>query len=320
MAADVDAVIGVFSARRLLVLGEDSVEIAHDALLQAWKQLRDWLGDDQLDRALYGQVVTDAAAWEGNGRDPAYLYRPGRLATIDAAAARWRGAAARYLPLPATGEAFLGAAHRAARRAARRRRGVIASLLALTVIAICAAGIAVRGAANAARQAANASRQHAIALSRQLADESLAADSTSPLTARRLAVAAWRVFPTGQAGPVLASLLIEQQQDGILPGDPATYWRDPGVQEHSARTASCWPPPTATAMYGCGTRPPGRPSALPSRLIPDRGEARTGWRSARTASSWPPPTPRATCGCGTRPPGRPSALPSRPTLRGRRDR
>ena len=53
-AADVDAVIGVFSARRLLVLGEDSVEIAHDALLQAWKQLRDWLGDDQLDRALYG--------------------------------------------------------------------------------------------------------------------------------------------------------------------------------------------------------------------------------------------------------------------------
>ena len=233
MAADVNTVIGVFSARRLLVLGEDSVEIAHDALLQAWKQLRDWLGDDQLDRALYGQVVTDAAAWEGYGRDPAYLYRPGRLATIDAAAARWRGAAARYLPLPATGEAFLGAAHRAARRAARRRRGVIASLLALTVIAVCAAGIAVRGAANAARQAANASRQHAIALSRQLADESLAADSTSPLTARRLAVAAWRVFPTSQAGPVLASLLIEQQQDGILPGDPATYCgpANPGVQQ-----------------------------------------------------------------------------------------
>src|SRR5580692_6740745 len=233
MAADVDAAIGVFSARRLLVLGEGTVEIAHDALLQAWKQLRDWLGDDQLDRALYGQVVTDAAAWEGRGRDPAYLYRPGRLATIDAAAARWRGAAARYLPLPATGEAFLGAAHRAGRRAARRRRGVIASLLALTVIAICAAGIAVRDADNAARQAANASRQHAIALSRQLADESLAADSTSPLTARRLAVAAWRVFPTSQAGPVLASLLIEQQQNGILPGDPATYFgpANPGVQQ-----------------------------------------------------------------------------------------
>ena len=149
MAEDIDAVIGVFSARRLLVLGEDRVEIAHDALLHAWKQLRDWLGDDQFDRALYSQVVTDAATWDTNGRDSAYLYRPGRLATIDAAAARWQGAAARYPPLPATSEAFLGAAHHAARRATRRQRGVIAGLLALTVIAIGAAGIAVRGAANA---------------------------------------------------------------------------------------------------------------------------------------------------------------------------
>ena len=221
MAADIDAVIGVFSAQRLLVLGEDSVEIAHDALLHAWKQLRDWLGDDQLDRALYSQVITDADTWDGNGRDSAYLYRPGRLATVDTAAARWQGAPARYLPLPATSQAFLGAAHHAASRGTLRRRAVIAGLLALTVIAISAAGIAVHAAADASRQAADASRQHAIALSRELAAESLAADSANPLTARRLAVAAWRVFPTGQAGSVLANLLMEQQQGGILPGNPA---------------------------------------------------------------------------------------------------
>ena len=261
MAADIDAVIDVFSARRLLVLGQDSVEISHDVLLHAWKQLRDWLGDDQLDRALYSQVVTDAATWDSNGRDPAYLYRPGRLATIDAAAARWQDAPARYPPLPATSEAFLGAAHHAARRGTRRRRGVIAGLLALTVIAVSAAGIAVH-------DAASASRQHAIALSRQLAAESLAVDSGDPLTARRLAVAAWRIFPTDQAGSALASLLTEQQQGGILPGDPATSARS---RWRSARTASCWPPPTATATCGCGTRPPARPSAPPFRLIPARG-------------------------------------------------
>ena len=222
MAADVDAVIGVFSARRLLVLGQDSVEISHDALLQAWKQLRDWLADGQLDRALYGQVVTDADTWDSNGRDPAYLYRPGRLATIDAAAARWRDGPARYPPLPATSQAFLGAAHHAARRATRRRRGVIAGLLALTVIAVSAAGIAVHdAAANASRQAANAARQHAIALSRQLAAESAAVEPAHPLTARRLAVAAWRIFPTDQAGSVLVRLLMDQQQGGILPGNPA---------------------------------------------------------------------------------------------------
>ena len=36
----------------------------------------------------------------------------------------------------------------------------------------------------------------------------------------------------------------------------------------SARTASCWPAAATTAPCGCGTRPPGRPSALPFGLSP----------------------------------------------------
>jgi transcriptional regulator with XRE-family HTH domain len=121
--ADVDAVIDAFSAQRLLIPGVDSVEISHDMLLQTWKQLRDWLGDDQLDRAIYSQVITDAQTWDSNGRDPSYLYRPGRLAVIDAAVTRWDNAPTRYPPLPATSEAFLAATHAAARATTRRRRG-----------------------------------------------------------------------------------------------------------------------------------------------------------------------------------------------------
>jgi len=219
MAADIDAVIDVFSAQRLLVLGQDSVEISHDALLQAWKQLRDWLGDDQLDRALHSQVITDADTWYGSGRDSSYLYRAGRLAAIDAATVRWQDAPARYPPLPATARTFLDAAHHAARRSTRRRRGVIAGLLALTVIAVTAAGIA-------GHAAVDASRQHAIALSRLLAAQSLAIASSDPLTAGQLAAAAWRVSPTSQALSAMTALLAEQQQDGILPGDPS----DSGVR------------------------------------------------------------------------------------------
>ncbi len=214
MAADINAVINVFSAQRLLVLGQDSVEISHDVLLHAWTQLRDWLGDDQLDRALYSQIVTDADTWDINRRDPSYLYRPGRLAAIDAATTRWQDAPTRYPPLPTASKAFLRAAHHAASRSNRRRRGVIAGLLALTVTATSAAGIAVKAAADA-------SRQHAISLSRQLAAESLIIASGDPLTARRLAVAAWRVYPTDQAASVMTTLLTEQQHDGILPGDSA---------------------------------------------------------------------------------------------------
>ena len=40
-------------------------------------------------------------------------------------------------------------------------------------------------------------------------------------------MAAWSVFPTDQAGSALANLLMEQQQGGILPGDPANF----GVNE-----------------------------------------------------------------------------------------
>ena len=93
---------------------------------------------------------------------------------------------------------------------------MIAGLAALTLIAISAAGIA-------ARDAANTSRQHAIALSRELAAESLVIDPRDLMTARRLAVAAWRVFPTDQARSVMTALLTEQQQGGILAGDPAVY-------------------------------------------------------------------------------------------------
>jgi WD40 repeat protein len=215
LAADIDAVLDTFSARRLLILGKDYAEISHDVLLHSWKQLRDWLGYDQLDRALYSQVVSDAQTWDFNGRDSSYLYRPGRLATVDAAATRWQNAPTRYLPLPATGKAFLGAAHHAARRATRRRRGVIAGLLALVVITASAAGIAVRAAVNA-------STQHAIALSRLLAAEAQTLASTDPLTAWRLAVAAWHIFPPTQAGTAMMTFLTEQQQDGILPGSPSS--------------------------------------------------------------------------------------------------
>jgi len=188
-AADVDAVIDVFSAHRLLVLGQDGIEIAHDALLQAWKQLRDWLGDDQLDRALYSQVVTDAETWDSNGRDSSYLYRPGRLAAIDAAAARWQNAPGRYPPLPATSQAFLGAAHHAARRGTRQRRSAFAVLTLLTALAVVASVVAFSQRAAAVRQRDQAIYNQVIAKALQFGT------SNTPLAAQ-LDLAAYRIQPS----------------------------------------------------------------------------------------------------------------------------
>ena len=200
MAADIDAVIDVFSAQRLLVLGKDSVEISHDVLLQAWKQLRDWLGDDQLDRALHSQVITDAHTWDSNRRDPSYLYQPGRLATIDAAATRWQDAPTCYPPLPATSQAFLGAAHHAARRATQRRRNGFAILALLTALAVATSVVAFSQRAAAVRQRDQAVYNQVIAKALQFST------SDTPLAAQ-LTLAAYRIQPTQD----LASRLLDTE-------------------------------------------------------------------------------------------------------------
>jgi len=211
LAADIDVVIDVFSARRLLVLGENNVEISHDVLLQSWKQLRDWLGDDQLDRALYSQVVTDADAWEASGRDSAYLYRPGRLATIDAAAGRWRDAPARYPPLSAAGRAFLHAAHQAARRVSRRRTAAIVLLSVLLVLAMAGGGTTLVFQ----RQAEG---QRDAALAQLMSAEASLLRATDPNLATQLSIAAYQLDPESGTDALLAS----QGSPGVLDdGEPA---------------------------------------------------------------------------------------------------
>src|SRR5690349_15292460 len=106
----------------------------------------------------------------------------------------------------------------------RRRYIFAAALIVVTLTAGTATGLAVHYAAIARHcatsvrlNAGSASPQHAVTLSGQLAAESLALDKCDPVTARQLAVAAWRVSPTGQARSLLTTLLIEQQRKGMLP-------------------------------------------------------------------------------------------------------
>jgi WD40 repeat protein len=191
---------------RLVTADADTIEITHETLLTAWPRLRQWLTSDRESLRIHRDLTDAARDWQHEGRDPSHLFRGTRLAV----AQDW--AAHHGQDLNPDERAFLAASQHDQLRTTRRRRAAIAVLLALTLIAITAAGIAVRNAANA-------DRQHAIALSRQLAAESLTIDPTDSVTARRLAVAAWRVFPTDLADSVMTTLLTGQQQDGILPAD-----------------------------------------------------------------------------------------------------
>jgi WD40 repeat protein len=215
-AQDVEAVLEAFAAERLLTLAAGTVELSHEALLTAWPLLRDtWLADTHADRIVRSRLHTTAAEWARQARDPSYLYSGSLLQAATDTATRADADPARHPPLGQTERDFLHASSHAHRRTVRRRQSVIAGLLALTLTALAAAGIAVRNAASA-------SHQHVIALSRQLAAESLNIDATQPVTARRIAVAAWAVFPTAEAASAITTLLAEQQQQGMLPaGAPA---------------------------------------------------------------------------------------------------
>jgi hypothetical protein len=187
----VEAVLEAFAAERLLTLAAGTVELSHEAVLTAWPLLRDtWLADTHADRIVRSRLHTTPAKWARHSRDRSYLYSGSLRAAATGTAARIGADPARHPPLSQTERDFLHASSHAHRRTIRRRQAVIAGLLALTLTAVTAAGIAVHNAATAARNAASASHQHAIALSRQLAAESLNVDGTDRVTARRLAVAA----------------------------------------------------------------------------------------------------------------------------------
>jgi WD40 repeat protein len=229
-AGDVEGVLEAFAAERLLILAADSVEISHEVLLTAWPLLRDtWLAQTHADRVVRTRLRAVAGEWASTTpRDSSYLYKGTLLAAAGEAAARAGDGPARNPPLSPNEQEFLAASDRAVLVQGRRRRALLGVLATLTVVAVILGGVAVASAVNATRQAgiatqqaALATRQHAVALSRQLAAEALSASSTNPVTARRLAVAAWQASPTSQAADAMAALLAEQQQKGFLPGAPS---------------------------------------------------------------------------------------------------
>jgi hypothetical protein len=129
------------------------------------------------------------------------------------------------------GETSVDWAHTAyqADRYARRVRPVRTGIAAAAVLVVLGAAAGI-GAVAQARSGeswadARAAQQHAVALSRQLAAQSLSLDATDPLTARQLAVAAWSVSHTSQAESAMTTLLIEQQPFG----DPSTIVRAHGA-------------------------------------------------------------------------------------------
>jgi len=78
------AVLETLAEARLLTLDEAAVEIAHEALIQAWPRLRTWLDEARDSLRLRRQLAEAAAEWRALERDPSLLYSGPRLTHLQA--------------------------------------------------------------------------------------------------------------------------------------------------------------------------------------------------------------------------------------------
>jgi WD40 repeat protein/class 3 adenylate cyclase len=76
---DVRAVLNKLAEARLITLGENTVEVAHEALIREWPTLREWLNQDREGLRLHRHLTEAAYEWELLGRDPGALYRGAHL-------------------------------------------------------------------------------------------------------------------------------------------------------------------------------------------------------------------------------------------------
>jgi len=152
-----EVVLAALIDRRLLTASEDTIEVAHEALLREWPRLRGWLEEDREGRRLHRQLADAAAAWQADGRDDAGLYRGVRLhAARDWAAAHPGDANALESDFLDTSEGVEEQTVRGAVRTARRLRALVAGLVVLLAAALVAGVLAAQQRSTARRQALQA--------------------------------------------------------------------------------------------------------------------------------------------------------------------
>jgi WD40 repeat protein len=208
-----DAVLQRLADARLIILGEQTVDVAHEALISAWPRLRQWLSADREGLRIHRQLTDTAAIWTSLHHDPGALYRGTRLA----AAREWAANPTSGSLTPAE-RAFLDASIELQRReqagAARRTRQLRYLAAGLAVLLLIVTGVSVV-AVNESRQARRAQQ---VATSRQLAGQALALTRSAPDTAMLLAVQAYRIAPTVEARGALLSMAADLANGGELAG------------------------------------------------------------------------------------------------------
>ena len=188
---DAAAVLTRLTQDRLLTKTEDTVEVAHEALLREWPRLRAWLEEDVQGHQLHQHLTHAAQQWEETGREASEAYRGARLS----AALDW--AATRGPDLNEQERDFLSESRQASEREAerqrrtnRRLRGLLVGTGVFLVLALLAGGLALVQRGRARDEAVRAETQARISSARELAAAAVANLDVDPERSILLALAA----------------------------------------------------------------------------------------------------------------------------------
>ena len=232
-ASDARVALDAMVDQRLLTLGEDTVEVTHEALLRAWPRLRQWLEADVEGRKVHHRLEEAAREWDAGGRDPSDLLRGSRLSLTEEWAADHEDdlsereqdywTASQVAAAAELTEARAQADHE--RRTSSRLRHLLVGTAALLVLALVAGAVAVqqRGAADDQRAIARAEAR--VAAARELSSAAIANLEADPELSALLALEARARLGAGE--PAVAheieetlhraayALRIEQRLPGV---------------------------------------------------------------------------------------------------------
>lgn len=219
--SDTAMVVDRLAAERLLTLGKSSldaadkapisVEVAHEALIQAWPRLRQWLAEDRAGLRIHRQLTEAAQAWETLERDSGALYRGTRLVSVR----EWVDRDERHRSdLNPSERSFLEASvaleaaeQTSAARRTRRLLQLVAVLVILLVLTATLGSVVYFG-----RQASR---------SRQLAAQAAALTRSQPAASALLSAEAFRFGDTAEAHGALLSTSGHLPHRTVLNGDPS---------------------------------------------------------------------------------------------------
>ncbi|GAB2719290.1 nSTAND1 domain-containing NTPase [Nocardia thraciensis] len=192
--------------------GAETVELAHQALVDNWPLLRERLERDRDFRSWQRQLEHHRLGWEAAQRDSGALLRGSALSTAE----EWF--AARASDIPQADRRYIGASRRLRRREVRRLRAGIAVVAVLALVAATTAVVAYRGSRE--REA-----QLRLSAGLSLAQESIRIADRDPLTALQYAQAAERNAPGRPEAE--AALLRQQIAWAGAASFAAVPWADP---------------------------------------------------------------------------------------------